>query len=190
MKKWYGAVIFVLAMLVVLPASAQSPCGGVCQAYYPCDYPCDVCEGDPGLWEDGHCWGEMRSTTCGEIGQCGWTPPPDCVPDWTYDQAWAYQGAIPELQYDPRCDWVYQNGEWTYVCDNANPWKCTVYDVYRFVRHQQNCPDKPPSETFCLRDNGGSQQTVGWYPGYWPDQCCWDSNRYGCTTYFPQCPNF
>ncbi len=182
MKYWYAAPVFVLAMLFALPVSAQSPCWGVCQAYYPCDYPCDLCEGDPGLWEGSHCWGEIRSTTCGEIGQCGWTP---CEPQWEYDEWATYQGTTPDLQYDPRCEWVYQNEQWNYVCDYNNPWKCTLADVYRFVRHQDNCPPSS-SQTYCSIDTSGRQPT-GWYPGYWPEQCCWDANRYDCSTYYPQC---
>ena len=181
MKKWYAVPVFLLAMLFALPASAQSPCWGICQAYYPCDYPCDLCEGDPGLWEGSYCWGEIRSTTCGEIGQCGYVP---CEPNWVHDEWATFQGVRPEFDYDPRCEWVGQN----YVCDYANPYKCTVNGVFRFVRHQDNCPYQTSSETFCLINNNG-QPPTGWYPGYWPDQCCWDSNQYGCSTYFPQCPN-
>jgi hypothetical protein len=80
MKKVYVGVVLALTLLFAQAASGQSPCGGVCQAYYPCDYPCDLCVGDPGLWVDGGCWGEIVAATCGDIGQCGWRPQPGLTP--------------------------------------------------------------------------------------------------------------
>jgi hypothetical protein len=191
MRKLCACFGFMLSLLFAQAASAQSPCGGVCQAYYPCDYACDLCVGDPGLWEDGHCWGDMIQGTCGDIGQCGWQP---CNPNWVYDQSGAYQGVIPQFEYDP-CDWEVQwnpetsQWEWVEVCDYNNPYECTVYGVLRYVRHQDNC-SPASSETFCLLNNNGSQQFVGRYPGPWESACCWDSNMWGCTTSYPQCPNF
>ena len=76
MKKLCVGVFLALALLFAQTASAE-PCG-LCQAYYPCDWPCEHCaegRGGPGLWEiGGGCWGEIVSGTCGDIGQCGWDP--------------------------------------------------------------------------------------------------------------------
>jgi len=72
MKKLCVGVVFALALLFAQTAAAD-PCG-LCQAYYPCWWPCEHCvegNGGPGLWEiDGGCWGEVVSGTCGDIGQC------------------------------------------------------------------------------------------------------------------------
>ena len=181
MKKSFFGLLFVLAVLSAWPASAQSPCWGVCQAYYPCDYPCDLCEGDPGLWEGSHCWGTIVPATCGDIGQCGYVP---CEPQWTYSQWAAYQGVTPVFQFEP-CEWVVVNGQWVEVCDWQNPYKCSVNPVYRFVRHQTNCEYQPSSQTFCEVDGFG--RYIGRYGGYWDSACCWDANQYDCYTYFPQC---
>jgi hypothetical protein len=72
MKKLCVGVLLASAWLFAQRASAE-PCG-LCQAYYPCSWPCEHCvesrEG-PGLWVDGgYCWGEIVSGTCGDIGQC------------------------------------------------------------------------------------------------------------------------
>lgn len=76
MKKLCVGVFLALALLFAQTASAES-CG-LCQAYYPCDWPCEHCVegmGGPGLWEiGGGCWGEVVSGTCGDLGQCGWDP--------------------------------------------------------------------------------------------------------------------
>jgi len=193
MKKLYVGTILALILLFAPTAFAQSPCGSVCQAYYPCDYACDLCVGDPGLWEvGGGCWGEIQSGTCGDIGQCGWEGP--CEPEWDYDESAAYQGVQPQFEYDP-CDeeWQYnpatQQYEYMDVCDWNNPYKCTVYGIFRWVRHQNNCSGSPSSETFCLYNNNGSQQYIDRYPGYWDYECCNDSNMWDCQTSFPQCPN-
>lgn len=190
-KLCVGSVLAFALLLLALPASAQTPCGAVCQAYYPCDYACDLCVGDPGLWEDGGgCWGEIVSGTCGDIGQCGYVP---CTPEWQYDEI-SYQGVKPQFDYVP-CEWQFgwnpatQRYEWFETCDWFNPYKCTVYGVHRFVRHQENC-DPDSSETFCLLNNNGSQRYIGRYgfPSAW--ECCNDSYEWNCTDWFPQCPNF
>lgn len=185
MKKLSIGPVLLLALLFAPSLFAQSPCGAVCQAYYPCDYACDLCVGDPGLWEiGGGCWGEIVQGTCGDIGQCGYVP---CYPQWVYDDGGSYQGAAPFWDYDP-CEWVFQNGQWEQVCDYNNAWKCTVYAVLHFDRHQTNCPPASEEE-FCLINNGSTLYS-GKYPAPWDSVCCSDSNYYNCTTYFPQCPNF
>ena len=76
MKKLCVGVLLALALLSAQTASA-APCG-LCQAYYPCDWPCEHCvEGreGPGLWDlEGNCWGEIVEGTCGDIGQCSGQP--------------------------------------------------------------------------------------------------------------------
>jgi hypothetical protein len=76
MKKLCTGIVLTSALLFARTAAAQNPCTVVCQPEYPCGYSCDLCVGDPGLWEnlgEGQysCWGEMISGTCGDIGQCG-----------------------------------------------------------------------------------------------------------------------
>ncbi len=70
MKKLCFGVLLASAFLFAQAASAD-PCG-LCQAYYPCDYPCEHCVegfGGPGLWtNDGYCWGEVESGTCATSG--------------------------------------------------------------------------------------------------------------------------
>jgi hypothetical protein len=72
MKKLCVGVLLVLALFFAQTAYAE-PCG-LCQAYYPCYWPCEHCvegNGGPGLWEiGGGCWGEIVGGTCGDIGQC------------------------------------------------------------------------------------------------------------------------
>lgn len=72
MKKLCVGVLLASAFLFAQAASAD-PCG-LCQAYYPCDWSCEHCVegmGGPGLWtNDGYCWGEVMSGTCGDTGQC------------------------------------------------------------------------------------------------------------------------
>lgn len=190
MKKLYVVTVLMGALLFASrTASAQTPCTAVCQAYYPCDYSCDLCVGDPGLWEEGGgCWGEIVSGTCGDIGQCGVEPP--CQPNWIYDQI-SYQGARPEFTYEPRCDWEWDHHSqsYQYVCDYSKPYKCTVYGVSKYVRRQNNCPSLPSSQTFC---GWSSQQYVDHYQWPWQDwDCCYDSNTWNCTTApFPECPGF
>lgn len=191
MKKLSLGIALALALILVFPStvSAQNPCGGICQAYYPCDYPCDLCVGDPGLWDGSYCWGEMVSGTCGDIGQCGWQP---CTPQWSYDEWASYQGVKPEFSWDP-CYWDWQwnpatGWEYVEICDYNNPYKCTVYGIHRYVRHQDNCPPSS-SETFCLLNNNGSERFIGRYPAPWGWQCCNDANVWDCYEDFPQCPN-
>lgn len=187
MKKVYAGTVLSLALLLAPQlAFAQNPCGAVCQAYYPCDYPCDLCVGDPGLWEEGGgCWGEIVSGTCGDIGQCGWEPPPICTPQWQWDEYATYQGSTPYFTWDPVCWW--QGSE--YVCDYDNPYRCTIYGVFRFSRHQDNCTPAS-SETYCLIDNSGFGQYVDHYPNTWYDWlCCIEANVWDCNTSYPQCPN-
>lgn len=185
MKKLCAGLVLLLALMFAPNLSAQSPCGQVCQAYYPCDYACDLCVGDPGLWEiGGGCWGEIVQGTCGDIGQCGYVPEPTCPPQWVYDDPGSYQGSTPEMVWDPRCQWVFRDGQWVYECDYDNPWKCTVYDIFRVSRHQDNCYP-PSSQTFC---SAGYSEVIGYYPAPWEWACCADSNRWNCGFYFPQCP--
>lgn len=66
MKKLCVGVLFASALLFAQTASAE-PCG-LCQAYYPCYWPCERCVG--GWWYDGYCTGEVVEGTCGDIGQC------------------------------------------------------------------------------------------------------------------------
>ncbi|HYG65203.1 MAG TPA: hypothetical protein VEL74_21660 [Thermoanaerobaculia bacterium] len=186
MKKLYVGTVLTLALLFAPQmASAQTPCTAVCQAHYPCDYSCDLCVGDPGLWEDGSgCWGEIVSGTCGDIGQCGWVQPPTCTPNWIYDEI-SHQGAIPELTWDPVCEWQWNHPSGPqYVCDYDKPFKCTVYGVNKYVRHQDNCSPSS-SQTFC---GYAWQSYVGHYSNSWSTwECCLDSYEWNCTTSFPQC---
>lgn len=185
MKKLYAGTVLALALLFAPQmASAQNPCGAVCQAYYPCDYACDLCVGDPGLWEEGGgCWGEIVSGTCGDIGQCGWEPPPTCTPEWIYDEV-SYQGAKPEFTWDP-CEWRVnpQTGGWEQNCNYYEPYKCSVSTVYRISRHQNNC-NPSSSQTFC---EYGWPQYIGRYATSGDWRCCWDANLWNCTDWFPQC---
>jgi hypothetical protein len=188
MRKLYAGTVLTLALLFAPQATfAQSPCWGVCQSYYPCDYACDLCEGDPGLWEEGGgCWGEIVSATCGDIGQCGWEPPPVCTPNWIYDEV-SYQGAKPEFTWEPLCEWRWNpDVGWEHVCDNSRPYKCTVYGLQRYVRHQNNC-EPPSSQTYC---GYVSQRYIGHYSHPWESDCCFDAMEWNCTTWFPQCPGW
>lgn len=182
MKRLCLGVLLALVLLSAQTISAQTPCTLVCQPEYPCDYSCDLCVGDPGLWEvGGGCWGDIVEGTCGDIGQCG--AEPNCNEDWTYDDPGSYQGAEPEIYWDPYCE--FQGGQW--VCDYENPWKCTVSDVYRYSLH--NACDPPSYVTYC---GTGFPDVIGYYSyssAEW--ECCWDANRWNCGTgYYPQCPNF
>src|SRR5689334_19997797 len=66
MKKLCVGVLLGSALLFAQTASAD-PCG-LCQAYYPCNWPCEHCTR---LWTiDGYCTGEVIQGTCGDVGQC------------------------------------------------------------------------------------------------------------------------
>src|SRR6185295_3452567 len=66
MKKLCFGLLLASALLFAQAASAD-PCG-LCQAYYPCSWPCEICTG---LWTfDGYCMGEVIEATCGDVGQC------------------------------------------------------------------------------------------------------------------------
>ena len=68
-KLWIG--ILLASALLFAPSASADPCG-LCQAYYPCYWPCEHCTG---LWTiDGYCMGEIIQGTCGDIGQCTGQP--------------------------------------------------------------------------------------------------------------------
>ncbi|HEV8577759.1 MAG TPA: hypothetical protein VGX68_01655 [Thermoanaerobaculia bacterium] len=70
MKKLCVGMLLASALLFAQAVSAD-PCG-LCQAYYPCYWPCEHCTG---LWTiDGYCQGEVIEGTCGDIGQCSGQP--------------------------------------------------------------------------------------------------------------------
>lgn len=72
MKKVCIGLLLVSGLLFAQAASAD-PCG-LCQAYYPCYWPCEHCTG---LWTiDGYCMGEVIQGTCGDVGQCTGQPAP------------------------------------------------------------------------------------------------------------------
>ena len=100
MKKLCVGVVLASALLFAQSALAD-PCG-LCQAYYPCWWPCQHCvegNGGPGLWEiDGGCWGVVEEGTCGDIGQCTSSP----STDWSFKCA--ESGGIKLEQAQPLPD--------------------------------------------------------------------------------------
>lgn len=72
MKKTLFVGVLLASALLFAPTASADPCG-LCQAYYPCWWPCEHCVGiggRPALWIDGNCMGEVVSGTCGDVGQC------------------------------------------------------------------------------------------------------------------------
>ena len=91
MKKLCVGVLLASALLFAQTASAD-PCG-LCQAYYPCSWPCEHCTK---LWTiDGYCTGEVIQGTCGDVGQC--TGPRS---NWHYEPV-VDQGVHPEACVQP-----------------------------------------------------------------------------------------
>ena len=83
MKKTLCLGVLLASALLFAPSASADPCG-LCQAYYPCSWPCEHCVGiggRPALWIDGNCMGEVVSGTCGDVGQCsGLTAIESCAP--------------------------------------------------------------------------------------------------------------
>ena len=125
MKALTSGVILALLLIFAPPASAQNACTLVCWMYGSCDYTCDLCVGDPGLWYDGACWGDLTQGTCGDIGVCGQSYPsndinPAPIPEYghdddedgiddhtEYDIAWALLPTI-WLQWSDYCPEPYE----------------------------------------------------------------------------------
>lgn len=100
MKKLCLGVLSLALVLLSAGAASAEPCG-LCQAFYPCDRPCQHCvegNGGPGLWEiDGGCWGEIVEGTCGDTGNCG---APPCISTWTPGTA-VEEEIAPEQDVEP-----------------------------------------------------------------------------------------
>ena len=112
-------------------AVSGNPCGSVCLSSFPCDYTCDLCVGDPGVWEDGNCYGEMISATCGDISICDpnyYNPP--CQPNW--ETVWEVPEGEWQDNYFFHCNLnvaFYQYQHDTSECNQGYRYNCDVREV-------------------------------------------------------------